>query len=181
MNRFFKNTITLILLALSFSTCKAQKFTTHAVKKGETLESIAQQYNVTPYTILQLNKEIKQGDALRANTILVIPKGGTATASSSRPELNNQNKDSDIQELDEEEPIGFTSYRVRRKETLYSISKRFNITEEDIKKYNPVLYSSGLQKKMSLKIPKYRRVRTKENTISEEDFEICTVAQKETR
>lgn len=181
MNRFFKNTIALILLALSFSTCTAQKFTTHAVKKGETLESIAQQYKVTPYTILQLNKEIKQGDALRANTILVIPKGENAQASSSRPEVNNKTKVSDMPELDQEEPIGFTSYRVRRKETLYSISKRFNITEEDIKKYNPALYSSQLQKKMSLKIPKYRRVRTEENTVSEEDFEIYTVAPKETR
>jgi len=181
MNRFFKNTIALILLTLSFSTCKAQKFTTHAVKKGETLESIAQQYKVTPYTILQLNKEIKQGDALRANTILVIPKGGNAQLSSSQPQVNTEAKVSDTPGLDQEDPIGFTSYRVRKKETLYSIANRFNITEEDIKKYNPELYSSQLQKKMSLKIPKYKRVRTEKNTIGEEGFETYTVAPKETR
>jgi len=181
MNRLFKNIIVLLLLALSFSSCKAQKFTTHAVKKGETLESIAKTYNVPTATILELNKEIKQGDALRANTILVIPKGGKAQATSSRPEVNTKTKASEMPALDQEEPTGFTSYRVKRKETLYSISKRFNITEEDIKKYNPELYSSQLKKKMTLKIPKYRRVRTEENTINEADFEVYTVAPKETR
>ena len=148
MNRFLKNTIALIFLVLSFSNCKAQKFTTHAVKKGETLESIAQQYKVTPYTILQLNKEIKQGDALRANTILVIPKSGNTQASSTPSEVNTETKVADMPDMDQEEPNGFTSYRVRKKETIYTIAKRFNITEEDIKKYNPELYSSQLQKKM---------------------------------
>lgn len=181
MNWFFKNTIALILLALSFSNCKAQKFTTHAVKKGETLEGIAKQYQVTPYAILQLNKEIKQGDALRANTILVLPKGEKAQSSSSQSKVLTKTEVSDIPALTQEEPMGFTSYRVRKKETLYGIAKRFNIAEEDIKKYNPELYSSPLQRKMSLKIPKYRRIRTEENAVYEEEFETYTVAPKETR
>ena len=181
MNRFFKNTVALFLLALSFSSCRAQKFTTHAVEKGETIESIAKTYKVTPYTILQLNKEIKQGDTLKPNTILVIPKGGKLQSISQPTEEKSNTKASGLLALGQEEPTGFTSHRVRKKETLYSIAKRFSITEEDIKKYNPKLYSSQLKKKMTLKIPKYRRVRTEENTINEDDFETYTVAPKETR
>ena len=161
--------------------CKAQKFTTHSVKNGETLESIAKEYKVTTGTILELNKEIRAGDKLRANTILVIPRGGSAQSNSVGETISTKSKSSGAVASDQEEPMGFTSYRVKKKETLYSIAKRFKITEEDIKKYNPELYSSQLKKKMSLKIPKYRRVRAEESTISEEDFEVYTVAPKETR
>ena len=170
MNHFIKRLLLLIFFAVSVSGCKAQKFTTHSVEKGETLESVAKKYNVTQYSILQLNKEIKQGDDLRPNTILVIPKS-TGVAS---------NGGGEIKKSTQEEPISFTSHKVRKKETLYGISRRFNITEEDIKKYNPELYSSQLDKRMTLKIPQYRR--TNETLGGNEgDFEMYTVAPKETR
>ena len=175
MNRFFKN-IAVLLLLVSVSGCKAQKFTTHSVQKGETLESIAKDYNVTQYSILQLNKEIKQGDALRANTILVLPKSTGNAVSSSRQSTGGNSK---TPAATQEEPIGFTSHNVRKRETLYGIAKRFNITEEDIKKYNTELYSSQLKKKMTLKIPQYRRTQMVE--ANEGDFETYTVAPKETR
>ena len=46
--------------------CKAiaQKFTTHAVKKGETLELISNTYGVSQDDILRYNKEIKKGDSI---------------------------------------------------------------------------------------------------------------------
>lgn len=178
MNRFLKNMVALLLLTLSLSSCKAQKFTTHAVKKGETLTNIAKQYGVDTATILQLNKEIKREDTLRPNTILVIPRGSNTSSATTRPQTKAANQTLDTTS---QKPIGFTSHRVRKRETLYGIAKRFNITEEDIKKYNPELYSSQLRKKMTLKIPQYRRTRTEENTVNEEDFETYTVAPKETR
>ncbi len=80
-----------------------------------------------------------------------------------------------------EKPIGFTSHRVRKRETLYGIAKRFRITEDEIKKYNPELYSSQLARKMTLKIPQYRRTNLEQASDNEEDFETYTVAPKETR
>ncbi|MFH6604886.1 LysM peptidoglycan-binding domain-containing protein [Maribacter algicola] len=175
MNRFLKNT--LILLMFVFMGCKAtaQKFTSHAVKNGETLESIAKRYGVSQTTLLTYNKEIKKGQDLRANTILVIP----VTSNTVRPSTNITGKTSDTIPA-HEEPIGFTSHKVRRKETLFGIAKRYNITEDDIKRYNRVLYASQLEKKMVLRIPKFRRVKPGEEII-EEDFEVYTVAPKETR
>ena len=54
-------------------TAMAQKFNTHQVRSGETLESISKMYGVSPASILQYNKEIKEGQKLRSNTILVVP------------------------------------------------------------------------------------------------------------
>ena len=86
MNRVYKNI--LILLLFIFVGCKAtaQKFSTHSVKRGESLESIAKQYGVTQENILTYNKEIKTGQDLRPNTILVIPASSSATVSTSTPD-----------------------------------------------------------------------------------------------
>lgn len=180
MNRVFKNIVVLLLFVFVGCKATAQKFTTHAVKQGETLEGIAKQYNVTTETILTYNKEIKQGQGLKASTILVIPADGSTTTPSKPVVVENKNG-SDEKEA-QEEPIGFTSYKVKRKETLYGIAKRFNITEEDIKRYNRDLYSAPLKKKMVLRIPKYRRVKPEEETVIDpDDYFNYTVAPKETR
>ncbi|MGB6152537.1 MAG: LysM peptidoglycan-binding domain-containing protein [Pricia sp.] len=177
MNRFFRTILVYSILTIALSSCKAQKFTTHAVKKGETLTGISRQYNVDTATILRYNKEIGEGTKLRANTVLVIPRGAKPAASK-RPVESGQSIDTVTQS---EEPIGFTSHRVRKRETLYGIAQRFRITEEEIKKYNPELYSSQLKKNMTLKIPQYRRTKTERVATNEEDFETYTVAPKETR
>jgi LysM repeat protein len=42
------------------------------LKKGKTINSIAQKYKVTPYDINQLNPDVQKG--LQLNSILLIPK-----------------------------------------------------------------------------------------------------------
>ncbi len=176
MKRFLK--ITLLSCLFVFIGCRAtaQKFATHSVKQGETLESIAKQYNITADQILTFNKEIKHGQELKPNTILVIPAGAKSS-----PTVITDRKGADEQVPPQQEPIGFTSHKVKRKETLYGIAKRYNITEEDIKKYNRDLYSAQLKKRMVLRIPKYKRVDPSENTLNPEDYITYTVAPKETR
>lgn len=164
MIQFVKKLIFLVLLIFVGTGAIAQKFSTHSVKRGETLEGIARQYKVSVNNILTYNKEIKQGQALPVNSILVVPINDRVVAES------------------QQEPVGFISHKVRKKETLYGIAKRYNITVENIKKYNKQLYSDQLKKKMVLRIPKYRRIKPSEtNLINEEDFETYTVAPKETR
>ena len=160
-------------------TAMGQKFNTHEVKSGETLESISKLYGVTPANILQYNKEIKQGQQLRPNTILVVPGAKIAAkpATSVSGIANNNIQDSIITR----EPIGYTTHRVRKKETIFGITQQYKITEEELKKYNTQLYASPLQKKMELRIPKYRAPNKEEIGLNENDFEKYIVAQKETR
>jgi LysM repeat protein len=174
---------TLVFMLVSIN-AMAQKFTTHSVKAGETLESIAKRYNVSEQGILNYNKEIKKGQALRANTILVIPSAnGAAVKKDSVSAVNTllQALKGDGSGTQEREPIGYTSHRTKRKETLFGISKEYNISEDDIKRYNKELYSVQLKKGMILKIPKYKRVDPSEMAYIEENYEIYTVQPKETR
>ncbi|MGW9685859.1 LysM peptidoglycan-binding domain-containing protein [Flagellimonas sp. 2504JD1-5] len=149
----------------------AQDRTTHVVKEGETLQSISRQYRVTPYTILQSNKEIKTAADVKENIVLIIPLDGAVVKQEEKP------KPVAVQE--EDKPIGFSRHRVRKRETLFGLTQKYEITEEQLKRHNRQLYAEPLKKGMILQIPKYPE-RTDEDE-RELDFETYTVLPKETR
>ncbi len=86
-----------------------------------------------------------------------------------------------ITEEEQETPIEFITHKVRKRETIFGISQRYNVSEEDIKRYNTELYASQLKKGMRLKIPEYLKVEVEKDSINLDDFETYTVLPKETR
>jgi len=162
---------------------QAQQFKTHAVKQGETLYSISKLYRVTPFNILKYNKEIKQGDVLKPNTILVIPMQANASDTDLLPVTPKEVKEVKQVEQEQEQriPLHFRTHRVRKKETLYGISRRYEVSVDDIKKYNKELYSTPLKKGMRLQIPEFPEIEVATDSINPEDFESYVVMPKETR
>ena len=71
------------------------------------------------------------------------------------------------------------SHIVLEKQTLYSISKAYNVTLEDIYSYNPTVREKGLQKNSILIIPVMESPATSEKTVNETVTENETVAQPE--
>lgn len=140
-----KNVFYTLLIVLFFNcgSTKAQNYRTHQVKAGETIEAIAKLYSVTISDIYRLNPDAK--GRIKPYITLLIPK----------PVLNNPKDKVVIGKKIE----GFRRHKVKRKETLYSLSKRYGIFIEDIKKYNEFLYSNGLKKGNILKIPVYKHVK----------------------
>ncbi|MEM7485438.1 MAG: LysM peptidoglycan-binding domain-containing protein [Bacteroidota bacterium] len=149
----------------------AQNYTTHAVKEGESLQSISRKYRVTPYTILQSNKEIKTASDVKPNTILIIPIDGSV--------IINQTKTKKEEVVRQIKPISFSRHRVRKRETLFGLTQRYKITEEQLKRYNRNLYSEPLKKGMVLQIPKFPELTAEEERAL--DFETYSVKPKETR
>ena len=170
--------IALLIACIGF----AQQFTTHTVKQGETLYSIAQQYKVTPFNILKYNKEIKQDEPIQPNTLLIIPLDADASDTSREvsEDITNiiQEKDSVEVEL---EPLSFDTHKVRKRETIFGITQKYEITEAVLKRYNPQLYASPLKKGMRLRIPIFPEEPEEENGINPDDYETYTVQPKETR
>lgn len=136
--------ITLSVVLACCSIAQAQDFKTHKVQKGETVESIAKQYLVTPFDILALNPDAKSG--FTTDMVLIIPNSKVKSPS----DLNNK------------QLVGFDSHKVKKKETLYSISKKYNLSIDEIKKQNTFLYSQNLKRGDNLRIPKYRIVKSQE-------------------
>ena len=70
---------------------------------------------------------------------------------------SNQNSESNFN-------VEFIEHKVKRKQTLYTISNLYNVPIDLIKKYNPVIKGNKISKKMVLKIPFITTVVLKEST-----------------
>ncbi|WP_179319421.1 amino acid ABC transporter substrate-binding protein [Winogradskyella helgolandensis] len=139
-----KNILAIILIAFTIG-LSAQNYIEHTVKPGETIESIAKGYLVTPFDIYALNPDAKR--KFQPNTVLIIP--------------NSKVKNESIVE-DSRELIGYKDHRVKRKETLYGLAQEYNVSEEEIKKANRSLYSENLKKGDKIRIPRFKSVVSKQ-------------------
>ena len=125
-----------VTLVFSFNGFSQEKSTTHKVVKGETINQIAQKYNVTPYDIYQLNPDVQGG--LKTDSVLLIPKKG-----------NNKKVSSKV-----------ITHKVEPKETLFGIEKKYGVSDEALKKANPDLEKVGLQIGQTLVIPSSSEAKT---------------------
>jgi len=64
-------------------------------------------------------------------------------------------------------PDRFMNHKVKKKETLYSLSQKYGVTVDQIEAYNPTLIKSRLKRKMTLRIPVYEAPVVVEEVISE--------------
>lgn len=140
-----KNILIIILITFTIS-LSAQGRKTHTVVAGETIESIAKQYLVTPFDIYALNPDDTKAN-FKSGMVLIIPVS----------KVKNEAIEKEVKEL-----IGYKKHKVRRKETLYSISKKYNVSIDDIKKANRSLYSENLRKGDRIQIPEFKTIISKQ-------------------
>ena len=133
----------LFFIAINTTVAAQTNYKSHNVKDGETVYSIAKQYGVTEEAIYRLNPDARKG--IQANNILIIPSADDQTNYS-------------------EQVVDFKRHRVKRKETLFSIAKKYGVTVDDIKKYNKQLYSEPLRKGDRIMIPVLTRTVVVTNT-----------------
>jgi LysM repeat protein len=114
-----------------------QEYKVHLVKKGETLYAISKIYSVSVEDIKNTNPELEEL-GIRIGQSIRIP-------------LNKVNKKE--AKKSEVSISGDTIYHeVIKKETLYALSKKYEISAEELKGLNPKL-NEGLKIGMQLKIP----------------------------
>lgn len=135
MNKFIFSSIFILFINL----VSAQVLRQHRVDAQDTLESIAQRYAVLPEDIVLLNPEAKA--QLNPGKLLLIPN----------PIQKKASKTEEIQEV-----VSYKVHRVKKKETLYSIAKKYNVTVEAIKDNNQQLFEAPLQFKDKIYIPKFK-------------------------
>jgi len=142
-----KNRILFSILITVFSfvytvSAKQEKYIKHTVTKGETINSIAQKYKVTPFDIYKLNPDSQNG--IQLSSILLIPPTVVAPAITSVAPATQT-------AVQQGNPP--TTHLVQPKETLYSISKQYNVTVDALKEANIDLLKNGLKIGQTIKIP----------------------------
>lgn len=133
----------------------------YIVQSGDTLYKIANKYNISvndlidyndlPTTILTVGQVLQIPTIKPSNIIYTVKKGDTlyniaasyGTTTSAIKQLNNLT--SNLLTIGQEiyipegtiiEETNYTVYQVKPGDTLYSISKKYNTTQEAIKEYN---------------------------------------------
>jgi LysM repeat protein len=143
--------------SIGIETINGKTFIVHKVGEKETLYGISRRYSVTVNQILEFNKTADAG--LEIGQILKVPYVP-------RPKT----------------PKGATVHRVAEKETLFSISRQYNVTIDEIKQWNSLPDNSlavgqELVIKATNTIPGMPQVQPVEMKSAKT---VHTVAQKET-
>ncbi|MFN4234059.1 MAG: LysM peptidoglycan-binding domain-containing protein [Bacteroidia bacterium] len=141
-----RNIVLIICFILSFLVVTAQentpiqvingkKYYIYKVESKNTLYSISKRFNVEQETIINENPEIKEG--LKPGQELKIPVA-VASKEVEKTPLNTKEN--------------FTIHKVEQGQTLYAISKLYDVKVEEISALNPQT-EQGLKPGMELKIP----------------------------
>jgi LysM repeat protein len=107
----------------------------HEIRPGQTLYSISKRYQVDLNTIRDANPDVDTND-LKPGYMLRIPRDSEQQVATSEDQQNL-----------------FERHKVKRKETLFSISRQYNVDMETIRKVNPDVDFSNLKKGTELNIP----------------------------
>jgi LysM repeat protein len=129
--------LVLFLCISHFAFAQQEKTVTHKVSKGETITQIAKLYNVTPQDIYKLNPDAQNG--IQEEAVLLIPNDKSFS-------YNFKKKLAPVVSISKK-------HEVLPKETLYGISKLYNVSVSDIEIANSELLKAGIQSGQVLIIP----------------------------
>ena len=79
------------------------------------------------------------------------------------------------------EPNSFKNHKVKKKETLYGLARKYDIQIEQIYQYNPLIKKIGLKKRMILQIPVYSKPKPITKASLPDTLTMYLVQPKETK
>jgi LysM repeat protein len=109
-----------------------QAVTTHVVEPKQTLYSISKMYNVAIDTLIALNPSAKTGIKVGETLIISQNKNIQQQPTQQQPIAESKTEDIQLHKTN-------ITHEVKRKETLFSISKKYNVAIHDLISLNPEL------------------------------------------
>ena len=148
----FKLLIILCLLIVASSCAQQKKYISYSVKRGETMKTIAKRLDMKTRDLLRLNPDV--GRRPRPNTVIIIPnrdyKEGITEEVITEKTDSVVVEDKEVIDVDELKK-SFVMHQVKKGDTFYSLTRFYNVTEDEIKELNPEL-SEGLKLDSYIKI-----------------------------
>ncbi|CAM3603270.1 peptidoglycan endopeptidase [Flavobacterium chungbukense] len=136
----------IVLIFCSVGAFAQDNFTKHKISQGENLSIIAKKYGVKVKDINDANPNAPK--ILKLNSILLIPsKNKEIAKGKNKSEAKTESKSEAIVKDNS------GSHEVLSKETLWGISKKYNVTVDELKKANPLLETEGLKIGQKIVIP----------------------------
>ena len=118
----------------------------HTIQAGETLYRLSVKYNVTTQAICKANPGLSS-ENFRSGQVIIIPVKSDSKSQKETPKAAEQEK-TNVKMNDWKD-----MHKVERKETIFSISREYGITEEELIAANPELKKGKLKRGTFLFIP----------------------------
>ncbi|EJG00493.1 C40 family peptidase [Flavobacterium sp. F52] len=134
----------IVLFFFSVGAFAQDNFIKHKISQGDNLSVIAKKYGVKVKDITDANPNAPK--ILKLNSILLIPNKNKATA-------KTKTKNVEVAANDTPSISASGTHEVAAKETLWGISKKYNVSVDDLKKANPSLENEGLKIGQQINIP----------------------------
>ncbi len=148
----FKAFIILYFLVIATSCAQQKKYISYTVKRGETMKTIAKKLDMKTKDLMRLNPDV--GRRPRPNTVIIIPnnhyKETTVNEDLVTEKIDSTEVEKIVIDIDELKK-NFVIHQVKKGDTFYSLTRFYNVTEEEIQLLNPEM-TEGLQPDMILKI-----------------------------
>ncbi|MCA1919201.1 MAG: LysM peptidoglycan-binding domain-containing protein [Flavobacterium piscis] len=150
----------IVLFFFSVGVFSQEKFIKHKISKGENLSVIAKKYGVKTKDIQDANPDAPK--VLKLNSVLLIPNTNKKVTTKKTEIVANTT------------PVTSSNsgvHEVQQKENLWAISKKYNVSVDDLKKANPSLESEDLKIGQKLTIPSNAIAATEKNTKKNQNIE----------
>ena len=144
--------IIILFFVIATSCAQQKKYLSYTVKKGETLKIIAKRIGVKTKELIRLNPDTGRKPA--PETLIIIPNNEykPSTANDILVKTNDSINTKNSTPVKDTLVNTFVLHKVAKGDTYYSLTRAYNVSEEELKILNPLLDTSGLQLDMLLKI-----------------------------
>ena len=164
----------------------------HVVEFGETVKLISKKYLVDPGEIYQLNKFAVNGISQGMVLQIPVPVKDPVLADEKVKELvkkqpvakaseKKEPAKADVKQPEKEVAVidrgSEIEHVVEAKETLYSLSKKYGVSPDEIKLSNEQIAVSGLQIGMIVKIPGTKKIASNESSIGSTKTPVAEVSK----
>ena len=110
-------------------TIDGKQYYIHTVEKGQTLYSLSKVYNISRAELIQMDSSV---NSLKIGQIIKIPVKATGDKEAAKVVSTTKEQSNVV-------------HTVQKKETLFGIAKKYNVTEEKLIELNPELKNSTLK------------------------------------
>ncbi|ANW95324.1 hypothetical protein AXE80_03040 [Wenyingzhuangia fucanilytica] len=132
------------------ATVYAQTIKEYKTEKGESLRDVAKKFDISYKDLMEANPDISRWP--KSNTLIKIPTDAPKLVKKiKRPKDRRPDSKKDLVNASAQDSMGI--HIVKPKETLYSLSKLYDVEMTTLIKDNPILTFDGLKIGQELKVP----------------------------
>lgn len=133
---------------------KDGKYIVYLVKKGETLYSLLKRFETSEKEFYDANPKLNRSESLKVGDEIYFPMKEKKEDNIAKEETTAKPSETTEAQIPERDDSKYIYHKVEKGETLYRITKQYNISLDELVKENPTLADRPLSIDEIIRIPK---------------------------